>query len=229
MKSYKSNKIFLFLLIFITGFFTLNAQKFDHYKKIAEFSKSDIENPPQLNGILLIGSSSFTFWQDVHDYFPDRNIINRGFGGSTFLDLIYIYRDIVPVYKPKQIVIYCGENDLAFDESLSSCEVLSRFKVLYNMIRIDFGDNVNVSYISMKPCPIRAHLMNRFEKANILIKDFLSSQSHANYIDIYPHMLDNEGKPDPSLFLDDLLHNNKKGYQIWKNVMEDFLIETNEF
>lgn len=222
----KLNKSFLLLFVLLTSVFTINAQKFEHFKKIEGFKKYDIEDPPQMNGILLIGSSSFTFWQDVNDYFPDRNIINRGFGGSTLLDLIYIYRDIVPIYKPKQIVIYCGENDLAFDESLSSCEVLSRFKVLYHMIRVDFGDDVLVSYISMKPSPARVRLVDRFKEADILIKDFLSEQSKVNYIDVYPHMLDDNGMPDKNLFLDDLLHNNKKGYMIWKNVMEEFLIET---
>lgn len=222
----KSNKFFLLFLVLFTGVFTINAQRFEHFKKIEGFMKSDIEDPPQMNGILLIGSSSFTFWQDVNDYFPDRNIINRGFGGSTLLDLIYIYRDIVPVYEPKQIVIYCGENDLAFDDSLSSSEVLNRFKVLYHMIRVDFGHDVLVSYISMKPSPARVHLMDRFKETDILIKDFLSEQSQVNYIDIYPHMLDDNGMPNKDLFLDDLLHNNKKGYMIWKNVMKEFLIET---
>lgn len=222
----KPNKFFLLFLVLFTGVFTTNAQRFEHFKKIEGFKKSDIEDPPQMNGILLIGSSSFTFWQDVNDYFPDRNIINRGFGGSTLLDLIYIYRDIVPVYEPKQIVIYCGENDLAFDDSLSSSEVLSRFKVLYHMIRVDFGDDVLVSYISMKPSPARVRLMDRFKETDILIKDFLSEQSQVNYIDVYPHMLDDNWLPDKNLFLDDLLHNNKKGYMIWKNVMEEFLIET---
>jgi len=193
---------------------------------IEAFQKQDSVDHPRTGGVLLIGSSSFTFWKDVQDYFPDHNIINRGFGGSTLVDLIYAYRDIVPLYKPKQIIIYCGENDLAFDKDLSSEEVLIRFKILYSMIRTDFSDQVMVSYVSMKPSPERAHLMKRCEEANLLIKKFISQKPHANYIDLYNDMIDSNGVPNADLFLTDRLHNNPAGYAISKKIMEPFLVNT---
>lgn len=216
------------LLFFVFAVSTVNAQKFNHYKKFSEFKEADLKSPPPENSILLIGSSSFTFWEDVQDYFPEKDIINRGFGGSTILDLIYAYNDIVPLYKPKQIVIYCGENDLAFDENMSSCALLARFEVLYNMIRFDFGEQVLISYVSMKPSPARKHLMNRFEEGNDLIRQFLEQKKQANYINLFPYLLNKKGEPDVALYLDDLLHNNKKGYEVWKDVLEPFLVNTKE-
>ena len=42
-----------------------------------------------------------------------------GFGGSTLVDVIrYSYHVILP-YHPKQVVIYCGENDLAYAETVT--------------------------------------------------------------------------------------------------------------
>lgn len=227
MRVFKQSYLLLFFVLAVS---TVSAQilPYKYEGKFNEFKEADLKNPPAKNSILLIGSSSFTFWQDVQDYFPDKDIINRGFGGSTLVDLIYAYKTTVPIYMPKQIVVYCGENDLAFDDSLSSCELLARFKVLYNMIRFDFGDQVVVSYVSMKPSPARKQLMKRFEEGNKLIKDFIGEQEMVNYIDLYPHLLKENGEPDEGLYLDDLLHNNEKGYQVWKTVLEPFLVKTEE-
>ena len=55
---------------------------------IRKFQVSDSINPPPQHAILFAGSSSFTMWTDVQDYFPGYTIINRGFGGSTLQDWI---------------------------------------------------------------------------------------------------------------------------------------------
>src|SRR5471030_48169 len=80
-------------------------------KDVAAFKERDKENPPEKGQILFIGSSSFTRWTDVGKYFPGHKILNRAFGGSSLSDVINFANDIVPPYEPKQVVIYCGEND----------------------------------------------------------------------------------------------------------------------
>ncbi|MBL7727787.1 MAG: hypothetical protein JNM68_08880, partial [Dinghuibacter sp.] len=80
---------------------------------IRAFKKQDSLTPPPANAILFVGSSSFTNWTNVHEYFPGKTIINRGFGGSSLTDLIRYAGDVIVPYNPKQIVIYCGENDFA--------------------------------------------------------------------------------------------------------------------
>src|ERR1044071_633737 len=103
---------FLFLIL-IAFSSQLNAQKPPFYDEIQGFKKEDSIKPPPKHAILFVGSSSFHFWTDVQDYFPGYAIINRGFGGSSLPDVIHYANDIIFPYQPKQIVIYCGENDLA--------------------------------------------------------------------------------------------------------------------
>ena len=97
-----------FLIIFSIVKFAA-AQPFA--EEIAAFKKQDKINMPPKNAILFVGSSSFRMWTDVQDAFPGYTIINRGFGGSALPDLIRYTNDIIVPYKPKQIVIYCGDND----------------------------------------------------------------------------------------------------------------------
>ena len=76
-------------LFFVFVFGSLTAQKADFYDDIQHFKKLDAEKTPPKDAILFLGSSSFTMWKDVADYFPDKTIINRAFGGSRLLNLNY--------------------------------------------------------------------------------------------------------------------------------------------
>lgn len=189
---------------------------------IQSFKKQDSANFPGINKILFIGSSSFTNWKDVQTYFPTYPIINRGFGGSTLVDQIRYIKDVVYPYKPKQIVIYCGENDLASSDTVSARTAYNRFRQLFNLIRAKFP-NVPLLYVSMKPSPSRVLLMSKMREGNKLIRDFLKTKKQTGFIDVYKDMIDDEGKPRQELFLDDNLHMNKTGYAIWKKAIEPYL------
>ena len=193
-------------------------------KSIAEFKKQDSISFPPDNAILFIGSSSFTLWDDVQDYFPGYTIINRGFGGSTLADQIQYANDIIFPYKPKQIIIYCGENDLAFDDTVTAVMVFERFKKLFQMIRGQFVD-LPVVYISMKPSPSRRHLFSKMREGNQLILDFLANMNKTVFIDVHSKMLNEQGEPFPEIFLDDSLHMNAKGYSIWQKEIQPHLLK----
>ena len=192
------------------------------WSDIQNFKKQDSISFPPKNAILFIGSSSFTMWKDVQNYFPGYTIINRGFGGSTLLDQIQYEADIIFPYHPKQIVIYCGENDLASSDTVTSAMVFERFKELFQMIREKFTD-LPVAYVSMKPSPSRRHLFSKMREGNKLIKDFLATQKNTAFIDVHQQMLNETGEPIPELFLEDSLHMNPKGYAIWKKAIEPYL------
>ena len=132
----------IYILLFILAACNSTGKKEDKlvsdppfWNDIHNFKKEDSISSPPKNAILLIGSSSFTMWKDVQDYFPGYTIVNRGFGGSTLLDQIRYADDIIFPYQPKQIVIYCGENDLASSDTVTAAMVVDRFRQLFQIIR----------------------------------------------------------------------------------------------
>jgi lysophospholipase L1-like esterase len=210
--------MFLFLFLTVSEGITQNWQ--DQFAdEIMQFRISDSLNPPPQNAILFAGSSSFTMWTDVQDYFPGYPIINRGFGGSTLLDLIRYAEEMIYPYDAKQIVIYCGENDIANSDTVSGEVVLSRFKTLFVMIRERMPD-VKITYISMKPSPSRWKLSGKMITGNDAIKEFLSKEKNTSFVNVWDDMLDSDKQPDPSLFLEDMLHMNRRGYKIWQKKIE---------
>lgn len=210
----------LFLFLSAVLFDTAIAQPFS--EDIAAFKKQDSVHFPRRNAILFIGSSSFTKWKDVQNYFPQYPIINRGFGGSTLTDVIRYADDIIFPYHPKQIVIYCGENDLAASDTVTAQDVTSRFKQLFTIIRNHYP-KIPVAYVSMKPSPSRKQLMPKFRTGNSFIKNYLNKQKNTAFIDVYHRMLDDHGNPIKYIFIEDSLHMNSKGYAIWQKAITPYL------
>lgn len=219
MEKLKITTVLLFLLA-TTGLAQI--EKPPYWTEIQNFKKQDSLNPPAKDQILFVGSSSFAMWKDVQNYFPGYRILNRGFGGSSLPDVIRYVDDVIIPYQPKQIVIYCGENDLAASDTVTSMMVLDRFKQLFSLVRNQLP-KVPIVYISMKPSPSRQHLSAKVELGNKLIKKFLKKKKRTAFVDVYHKMLNTEGKPMPDIFLEDNLHMNAKGYAIWQKAIEPYL------
>ena len=192
--------------------------------EIKAFRKTDSITAPPKDAVLLVGSSSFTKWKDVQDYFPAHTMLNRGFGGSSLTDVIYYANDVLLKYKPKQILIYCGENDIAGSSTVTADTVFERFKTLYTIIRSKFK-KVPIGFISMKPSPSREKYLETMQKGNALIKTFMEQQKRSSYIDVYNSMLDENGKIRTHIFLSDKLHMNAEGYKIWQGVIAPYLVK----
>ena len=194
------------------------------YDEIQQFKRLDSAHFPPKNAILFVGSSSIRKWQDVQEYFPDVKVINRGFGGSELSDAIRYANDIIIPYHPRQIVIYSGENDLAYSDTITPAIVLRRFETLFTIIRSELP-MVPIVYISIKPSPSRQKLMPEMVEANRLIKNYLQSKKKAVFVDVYHKMLSANGKPMPDIFVEDNLHMNAKGYHIWQKAIRPYLLK----
>lgn len=213
---------FLFAVCFLGATFVSAQQSCPAFwSDIQQFQKADSEKPPAKGSILFVGSSSFTKWTDVQDYFPGFPIINRGFGGSQLTDVIRYAYDVILPYAPRQVVIYCGENDLA-SPSMTAGEVVLRLKTLFGLIRQNLPATT-IDFVSLKPSPSRAQYFDKFKEANAQIRAFLAKQKNAGFIDVYGVMLNADGQPKSEIFLSDNLHMNPKGYQIWQKQILPFL------
>ena len=192
--------------------------------EIQAFKKGDSVQPPPKHAILFVGSSSFQKWTDVQAYFPNDTIINRGFGGSSLPDLIRYADAVIVPYQPKQVVIYCGDNDLAASDTVTAQTVYQRFVQLFGIIRSQLPQTA-IAFVSIKPSPSRAQLMPKMKEANALIKAFLQTKPKTAFVDIFSPMLLPDGRPKPELFLEDSLHMNANGYKIWQKELQPVLLK----
>ncbi|MGA0610619.1 SGNH/GDSL hydrolase family protein [Caldimonas sp. KR1-144] len=185
------------------------------------FAELDRAQPPQRGGVLFVGSSSIRLWEGLESAFDAQPpVIKRGFGGSRLADCAAFVDRLVLPYRPRLIVVYAGDNDLA--EGAAPAEVLASFKAFVESVREALPE-ARIAYLSIKPSPLRAALMAQVREANALIADYVRSGDNLDYIDIFSRMLDAHGLPRTELFGTDALHLNADGYALWRSVIAEHL------
>ncbi len=189
-------------------------------EEVATLTKSDSGlNPKKL--VVFTGSSSIKGWRNLADCFPGHNVINRGFGGSNMNDLLHYTTPLIISYNPARIFIYEGDNDIAAGKSPH--EILETADNVLRLIREKLPNNVNVIFISAKPSISRWHLKKQYEEFNQKLKNWAATKEGVHYADVWTPMLDANGNVLTDIFLDDNLHMNEKGYDIWTSVLKKFL------
>jgi lysophospholipase L1-like esterase len=183
--------------------------------EIVAFEKWDRQNAVPRDCILFVGSSSIRLWPTAES-FPDLPVINRGFGGSTIADVNRYTDRIVLKYRPRAVVFYAGDNDIAGGSSPQ--QVFSDFKQFVDLIAPKLPET-HIIFISIKPSPSRAKFWPKVQQANALIEAYIKTIPQLSYVDIATPMLGDDGKPRPSLFCDDELHLNDSGYAIWNKTL----------
>ncbi len=189
-------------------------------ESLEAFALADRAQAPQPGGVLFVGSSSIRLWSGLETQFAGETIVKRGFGGSRMFDCAeYLERLVLP-YKPRLVIVYAGDNDLA--EGRTPQQVLASFSAFVEGVRRALPDT-RIAYLSIKPSPLRSALMPQVAETNALVADYSRHTPNLDYIDIYSKMLDEQGRPRAELFQPDALHLNAQGYALWRTVIADHL------
>ncbi|HLS28978.1 MAG TPA: SGNH/GDSL hydrolase family protein [Opitutales bacterium] len=213
--------LFCGLSVFASALWAEGPSSSRYDEAIAAFEAADKENPPPEDVILFIGSSSIRGWRTLAEDFPEYPVINRGFGGAWVHDTIHYADRIVLPYKPSTIIFYAGENDLR--GGFSAERVVESFKEFVEIVHDELPET-RIAYVSMKPSPSRARLIDEMRKGNEAIRDWARETENVDYIDVFNPMLDKEGQAREELFVKDKLHLNSAGYRLWRKIIGPYLM-----
>ena len=184
--------------------------------EIARFEAADRERLPAPGGVLFVGSSSFRLWPDLAGDFPGVPALNRGFGGSTLPDVLHFAPRIVLPYRPRLVLLYAGDNDIA--SGRTPAQVLDDYRAFVALVRRALPAT-RIAFVSIKPSPSRWALVDRVREANRLVREEAARDTLQRYIDVFTPMLGADGRPRPELFVADSLHMTPAGYAIWREVL----------
>tara|TARA_S200000501_G_scaffold197675_1_gene186004 strand:+ start:84 stop:728 length:645 start_codon:yes stop_codon:yes gene_type:complete len=166
--------------------------------------------------IVFTGSSSIRIWENLFEIFKDSTIINTGFGGSKASDLLYYIDELVINFNPKKVVIYEGDNDIN-----SGQEINFIYKNILKIIeRIkDKNDKIKIILISAKPSISRWHLRDKYIQLNQKYRELANKSDFIEFADTWSAMIEN-GVLKKDIFIEDGLHLNEKGYEIWEKTLK---------
>ncbi len=194
--------------------------------EINEFKKLDAINPPEKGMILFTGSSSIRFWDSLEKDMEPLEVLNRGFGGAHISHVIHHFKEIIEPYNPEAIVFFCGTNDLTALKTPE--ETINDFKKFLNLVRKNFK-NIKVYVIGIKPSISRLYLDEEERIYNNSISDLADEDPFLEYIDVWNSMLNEDGTRMSELYIEDGLHMNKKGYEVWTKLVREALAKDFNF
>jgi lysophospholipase L1-like esterase len=186
---------------------------------IRKFEQADLASPPPVGANLFVGSSSIRRWK-LDASFPNFTCINRGFGGSEMSDSAkYVERIVIPA-RPKVVVLYAGDNDIAKKKTPTT--VRDDYRVFRDTLHKALPAT-KIVVIGLKPSPSRWKLREEAQEANRLLQIETKEGQNQVFVDVWAAMLDDAGLPREDLYVEDKLHLSDAGYKIWNDLLTPHL------
>lgn len=193
--------------------------------------------PIQTGAIVFYGSSGFTRWGSPISSYSHRPLeedipgcINRGFGGSTAEELLYYYPRLILPLKPRAMVVSVVHNDRGM--GYTPDEVVTNLAKLFEFARTDFP-GIRLYACSCRPTikfTTGDHLLyiNEF---NRLLKEYCDRHEDTTFVDHINHPIWFEDPKDTGdylkirrdIFVEDDVHFNQLGYDLYKQFMLEVL------
>ena len=192
-------------------------------KEISAFEVADRKAFPPTGAIVCLGSSSMRMWHPtIKEDLSPLTVIPRGFGGSTMDEALHAADRIVVPYKPRAILLYEGDNDLA--SGIDPETVRDTFLALVQKVHASLP-TVRIYVLSVKPSISRWKLWPKMQAANRLLAEACAKDAQLTFIDIGAAMLDAQGNPRKELYKKDNLHMMRAGYELWRDAVKPVLFK----
>ncbi len=210
-----------YFLIFLLGLGTLCAQEqlpfAKEVKEIEQHTRSIWDQSKET--IVFTGSSSIRFWKDIQERFPRQQVLNTGFGGSQFSDLALYLDELILDYRPVKVFIYEGDNDI-FAKKRPRNILKTAQKILGQLQQRSPG--MEIVLISAKPSISRWKFRGKYRRLNRKLEKLAQETEGIDFVDVWFPMLDKR-KVKQDIFVEDGLHMNKKGYDIWYDAIKEYV------
>ena len=172
--------------------------------------------------VVFFGSSSIRMWETLETDFPEFDVINLAFGGSTLAACCWFFKRVIPLWKPDIFVLYAGDNDLG--DGRHPEEVFLNFNYIMALLEEHCG-HIPVALISIKQSISRLNIYDSIQFTNKIIREEIELKyPFCTYVDIIDAMKTN-GVINNTLFEPDGLHLSNKGYKVWKKELKSQFLD----
>ena len=211
----------------------------DIFKKLYDYQINRVKQiiddavKAQPHGTVFFGDSLIQSF-DLTTYFPHLPFYNCGVNGATSQQLLLLHDDAIGKYRPKQVVLLIGTNDLGHkDESrlMDGHHQFDMLDIVYNMFQLIEIMNLKYTiehiYI-ISPLPIGENKKKTDIRNNTRLRllgkefsNFANEFENVSYIDVFDDFL-REGQLKAEVSIDGL-HINEVGYKLLADKLQVLL------
>ena len=216
----------IFFLVLSVSTSLASAQNLDptrYESAILGFEAMDAKSQPTEGAILLTGSSSIARWNDQAEAaLAPLSVIPRGFGGSVMGDVLHYLDRVALAYKPRAILIYEGDNDTWY--KVPEEKIISQFEEIVARVNAVLPET-RVYALSVKPSVARIGVWPAAQRVSARMHAIAESDPLVHYIDVASPFLKADGTVMTDIFVEDGLHLNDKGNEIWGRAIKAGLMK----
>jgi lysophospholipase L1-like esterase len=185
--------------------------------------KNQQEQYPE-DAILFIGSSSIRRWdsiaEDIAPYIP----IQRGYGGARYSDLAYFADRLITPHQYQAVVMFVA-NDVQnqkgdADTDLDDIDGLVRHIV---SVSAKHAPGKPFFIIEVTPTQSRQSIWDKTKRLNAILREVCFSTPDTFFIETAETFLTDDKQPIERLFVEDRLHLNADGYDLWASLIKSEL------
>ena len=209
------------------------------------------QEPVETGKVLFYGHSMFTRWgapqwgyrplaEDIRAKDGSLACVNHGFGTSSSEELLYYYPRLVRPWAPKALVIMTFTNDQMYGYSPE--DTMTNIAKICHWARTDFP-GIKLFLIEEHPHPstknpgnipdIRVNYYNRKDKYNELLALYAQTHEDTKVITLWdkpeffetPEDVGNPRKVREDIFVEDKVHLNQAGYDVFGPIVRQALDE----
>lgn len=189
---------------------------------IQELEKLDQQQTDPERAILFVGSSSIRLWEDIQQDMAPYPVIRRGYGGAKFSDLAVFIDRLVKPHQFEAVVLFVANDISGQDDDKLPEEVVRLFAYTVERIK-QHAPETPVFLLAITPTPSRFAVWDQIERANTLLADYCEQHAGVSFIDTSERFLNAEKQPIADYFVEDRLHLNRSGYELWSTIIKDAL------
>jgi lysophospholipase L1-like esterase len=168
--------------------------------------------------LVFIGDS-LTEWFDWQKRFPEHRVANLGISGEPVEGLLARRERIrASIDSPDYLFLMTGINNLASEQY----DIIGPYREIVRNLST-WCKKTKIVVQSILPVTLEWIDNNAIKDANYQLEK-IAREYHAEYLDVYRLFVNAHGSPKSVYLQEDGVHLSNKGYKVWADEVERFLV-----
>jgi len=191
---------------------------------IVKLEKLDQSEPDPEDAVLLVGSSSIRLWENPAKSLAPYPIIQRGYGGAKYSDLLVYARRLIEPHEFRAVVFFVG-NDISGGKADHEVDAVERWVRAIVRVAREHQPEAAILIVEITPTPSRFKAWPKIRELNARLREIALTEPNTFFVATAEFFLDRNDQPRAPLFREDRLHQNDAGYAIWASLIKRRLDE----
>lgn len=191
--------------------------------EILAYEEEDRLHPAPQGAVVFVGSSSIRMWTSLARDMAPLPVVGRGFGGAQMDAVLHYAPRVVIPYRPRAVVLNCGENDLEAHRGKTPERVMDDVRAFVELVAREVP-GVRFYLFAIKLSPARRANWPAARRFNELLEGLCGDRKDCTFVDTARSSVDVQGRVRDELFLDDGLHLSPVGYRSWTSLLRPLLL-----